>query len=171
MSQKRKSKPSLKWFRVITGYPNWNQTIWFHGKNLQTRTKTTGLVSVQTKFGSVWNQTSPTLVAVNHLKAQITKQYEVTDLGEIESYLGIRILRDHSNKCLTIDQSGYVKDILDHFGMADMNPNHTPLPSGTDVHLIKYNGQATQSDIKALSAACSMYRSACAQIYHLLCLD
>src|SRR5712671_2294668 len=88
------------------------------------------------------------IAAVNHLKAQIAKRYEVTDLGEIESYLGIRILRDHSIKCLTIDQSRYVKDILDRFGMADANPNNTPLPSGADVHLIKYDGQATQSEIK-----------------------
>ena len=32
--------------------------------------------------------------------------------------------------------------------MADVNPNNTPLPSGADVHLIKYDGQATQSEIK-----------------------
>src|SRR5712672_4565471 len=88
------------------------------------------------------------LEAVDRLKDQITKRYEVTDLGNIESYLGIRILRDHSNKHLTIDQSGYVKDVFDHFGMADVNPNHTPLPSGADVYLIKYDGQATQSEIK-----------------------
>jgi len=66
MSQKRKSKPSLKRFRVITGYPNWNQMVWFHGKNLQTETETAGLVLVQTKFGSVWNQTSPTLLLRLH---------------------------------------------------------------------------------------------------------
>src|SRR5712671_6335427 len=88
------------------------------------------------------------LIVIDCLKDQITKQYEVTDLGNIESYLGIRILRDRSIKRLTIDQSGYVKDILDCFGMADTNPNHTPLPTGADVHLVKYNGQASQKDIK-----------------------
>src|SRR5712671_6850862 len=50
------------------------------------------------------------LVAVDRLKDQIAKHYEVTDLGNIESYLGIRILRDRSKKRLTIDQSGYIKD-------------------------------------------------------------
>ena len=81
----------------------------------------------------------------------------MTDLGEIESYLGIRILRDRSIKHLTIDQSRYVKDILDHFGMADTNPNNTPLPSSADVHLIKYDGQATQTEIKNYqSLICSL---------------
>jgi len=62
--------------------------------------------------------------------------------------LGIRIVRDRSKKHLTIDQSGYIKDILDHFGMIDVNPNHTPLPTGADVHLIKNDGQASLEDIK-----------------------
>ena len=86
-------------------------------------------------------------IAVDRLKDQIANRYEVTDLGNIESYLGIRILRDRSKKALTIDQSGYVKDILDRFGMIDANPNHTPLPSGADMHLTKYDGQASQSEI------------------------
>src|SRR5712672_2421580 len=88
------------------------------------------------------------LEAVDRLKDQIAKRYEVTDLGNIESYLGIRILRDRSKKHLTIDQSGYIKDILDRFSMIDANPNHTPLPTGADVHLIKYDGQASLEDIK-----------------------
>jgi hypothetical protein len=90
------------------------------------------------------------IAAVNRLKTKIADRYEVTNLGEIESYLGIRIIRDCPKKCLTIDQSGYLKDILDRFGMIDMNPNHTPLPAGADVHLIKYDGQVSQLDIKKL---------------------
>jgi len=67
------------------------------------------------------------LVAVDRLKDQIAKRYEVTDLGNIECYLGIRILRDCSKKCLTIDQSGYIKDILDCFGMNRHEPkSYTP---------------------------------------------
>ena len=88
------------------------------------------------------------LEAVKRLKADLAKCYEITDLGEITSYLGIRITRDHSKKCLEIDQIGYIKDILDRFGMADANPHSTPLPAGTEAHLIKNDGEAMQSDIK-----------------------
>jgi Reverse transcriptase (RNA-dependent DNA polymerase) len=88
------------------------------------------------------------LKAVTHLKSKIAKKYEVTDLGEIESYLGIRILRDHPNKHLTIDQSGYIWDVIERFGMMDCNPHITPLPTGADTHLIKNTGQALPSDIK-----------------------
>jgi len=47
--------------RVIAGCPNRNQAVQFVSQYFQTETETAGLVSVQTEFGSVWNQTSPTL--------------------------------------------------------------------------------------------------------------
>ena len=72
----------------------------------------------------------------------------MTDLGEIESYLGISIVHDRSLKCLEIEQSGYLSDVLEHFGMADANSHNTPLPAGAEEHLIKYDGQASASDIK-----------------------
>src|SRR6266850_2144923 len=88
------------------------------------------------------------LEAVKELKVNLAKCYEISDLREIESYLRIHITRDQQSKCLTINQSGYVKDVLEHFGMANANPHNTPLPAGADVHLVKYNLQASVSDIK-----------------------
>ena len=88
------------------------------------------------------------LEVVKELKAKLAQCYEISDLGKIQSYLGIRISRDQQNKCLTIDQSGYIKDVLERFGMADANPHHTPLPAGADTHLVKYDSQASASDIK-----------------------
>jgi len=46
------------------------------------------------------------------------------------------------------NKSGYVKDVLEHFGMTDANPHNTPLLAGVNVHLVKYNLQASVSDIK-----------------------
>ena len=75
----------------------------------------------------------PYLKDVKRLKSDLSKRYEITDLGEILSYLGIRITRDRSKKRLDIDQSGYIKDLLDRFNMADANPHKTPLPAGADL--------------------------------------
>ena len=47
-----------------------------------------------------------------------------------------------------MDQSGYVKDVLDCFGMMDMNPHNMPLPAGADVHLVKNTEQASLVEIK-----------------------
>jgi len=88
------------------------------------------------------------LEAVKRLKANLAKRYEMSDLGEIESYLGVHITRDRPNRCLQIDQAGYMCDVIDRFGMADANPNKTPLPAGADVLLVKYDGEASSSDVK-----------------------
>ena len=90
----------------------------------------------------------PSLDAIKRLKSELVKRYEITDLGEISSYLGICIIRDCSKKRLDIDQSGYIKDIVDRFGMADANPHNTPLPAGAEVHLVKNTKQASESEIK-----------------------
>ena len=35
----------------------------------------------------------------------------MSDLGEIESYLGMCIVRDRENRRIEIDQSGYIEDV------------------------------------------------------------
>jgi hypothetical protein len=90
----------------------------------------------------------PSLKAIKWLKSCLHKRYEITDLGEISSYLGMRITRDRSKKRLQIDQAGYIKDVIDRFGMTDANPHNTPLPAGADVHLIRNTEEASQDDVK-----------------------
>jgi len=90
----------------------------------------------------------PSLKAIKWLKSCLHKRYEISDLGEISSYLGMRITRDRSKKRLEIDQAGYIKDVIDRFSMTDANPHNTPLPAGADVHLVKHAEEASQDDIK-----------------------
>jgi hypothetical protein len=114
------------------------------------------------------------LQAVQQLKSDLSACYEMSDLGEIESYLGIRITCNCSHKRLEIDQSGYLSDVLERFGMADASPHNTPLPTGADEHLNKFDGQATASDIKHYSPSlgvCFTCRSVCGLIFRLLCQD
>ena len=88
------------------------------------------------------------LEAVKPLKDDLQKHYEMSGLREIESYLGIHITCNRSHKCTEIDQSGYIKDVLDCFGMIDMNPHNTPILAGADVHLVKNTEQASPVEIK-----------------------
>ena len=88
------------------------------------------------------------LADVKNLKITLAGRYEMTDLGEIESYLGVRIKRDRSIKRLDIDQSRYISEIVDRFGLADCNPARTPLPSGAEALLVKHTGQASADEIK-----------------------
>jgi len=45
---------------------------------------------------------------IEALKTALSTRFEMTDMGEIQSYLGIRILRDRPNRRLEIDQSRYL---------------------------------------------------------------
>jgi len=48
------------------------------------------------------------LKCIRELKALLSSQYEMTDLGKIDSYLGVNIMHDWSLKLLEIDQSHYI---------------------------------------------------------------
>ena len=88
------------------------------------------------------------LANIKCIKKALSKCYDMSDLGEIRSYLGMCIVQSWVDKVTEIDQSGYIKDVLKHFGMMNVNPHGMPLPAGADVHLIKYDGVASQSDIR-----------------------
>ena len=88
------------------------------------------------------------LANIKCIKKALSKCYDMSDLGEIQSYLGMCIVQSWADKVTEIDQSGYIKDVLKHFGMMNVNPHGMPLPAGADVHLIKYDGVASKSDIR-----------------------
>ena len=85
---------------------------------------------------------------LREIKSILSSRYEMTDLGKINSYLGVRITRDQSISHLEIDQSRYILEIVNRFGLSDAHPTHTPLPSGAEVHLVKYDREATAHKIK-----------------------
>ena len=91
---------------------------------------------------------SASLDEINKLKKDLARRYEITDLGEIESYLGMRITRDRSRKRLEIDQSNYLMGVLTRYNMADANAHNTPLPAGAETFLVKFDGSASAAEIK-----------------------
>ena len=72
----------------------------------------------------------------------------MSDLGEIMSYLGIRITQDRSHRRLEIYQCGYLTNDLERFGMSNSTTHNTRLLAGADEHLVKFEGQATALEIK-----------------------
>ena len=85
---------------------------------------------------------------IKRIKSTLASHYKMTDLGKIDSYLGVQITHDRSIKHLEIDQSHYILEIINCFGMVNANSMCTPLPAGTEVHLIKHDGEANTSEIK-----------------------
>lgn len=68
--------------------------------------------------------------AIVELKCQLHREYDMTDLGAMEWCLGMLVTRDRSNRVLTINQSGYLVEVLTRFNMESAHPGKTPADPG-----------------------------------------
>lgn len=57
----------------------------------------------------------------------LESEFNINNLGHIQSYLGVRVTRDRKNKTLTLDQSVYIKSILKRYNMVDCKAVSTPM--------------------------------------------
>ncbi|CAI7772771.1 unnamed protein product [Closterium sp. NIES-53] len=68
--------------------------------------------------------------ALAHVKSELQKRHTCTDLGELTSYLGLRITRDRAQCTITLTQSHMVHQVLQRFGLTYSSPQSTPLRTG-----------------------------------------
>ncbi|CAI7857455.1 unnamed protein product, partial [Closterium sp. NIES-54] len=68
--------------------------------------------------------------ALAHVKSELKKRHTCTNLGELTSYLGLRITRDRAQRTITLTQSHMVQQVLQRFGFTYSLPQSTPLPTG-----------------------------------------
>ncbi|CAI7868075.1 unnamed protein product [Closterium sp. NIES-54] len=68
--------------------------------------------------------------ALAHVKSELQKRHTCTDLGELTSYLGLRITRDRAQRTITLTQSHMVQQVHQRFGFTYSSPQSTPLPTG-----------------------------------------
>lgn len=61
------------------------------------------------------------------LKATLCKSFKMKDLGNVSSILGIRVTRNEKFKTISIDQTRYIKEILQRFNMTECKPVSAPL--------------------------------------------
>jgi hypothetical protein len=78
---------------------------------------------------------------IQDLKRQLFNRFDMSDMGALEYFLGIKVTRDRKLCTLQIDQSGYIYKMLDMFRMKDAKEKNTPLDT--------YAQLQRQSDDKA----------------------
>ncbi|CAI7873463.1 unnamed protein product, partial [Closterium sp. NIES-53] len=76
--------------------------------------------------------------ALAHVKSELQKRHTCTDLGELTSYLGLRITRDRAQRTISLTQSHMVQQVLQRFGFTYSSPQSTPLPTGYCQNIIAY---------------------------------
>lgn len=63
---------------------------------------------------------------LNAFKQDISKRFEMRDLGELKWLLGMEIKRDRAARTLNINQTAYLKQVLERYGMSDCRPLSVP---------------------------------------------
>ena len=78
---------------------------------------------------------APTTVLIAEVRNALARLFELKDLGPVKTFLGTRITRDRPNRKVYLDQSEYVKKMLERFGYTELSGVKTPWP--TNVKLPK----------------------------------
>jgi len=74
--------------------------------------------------------------------------FEINDEGELNWYIGIKIVRDRKNRKIYLLQPQYIKDLLIKFNMLGCKPCGTPVDSSIDLELMKRKDGDVESIVK-----------------------
>ena len=65
---------------------------------------------------------------VNQFKAAISARFKMRDLGPLQHFLGMEIVRDRAAGTIRVAMQGHIDDMANRFGVADAKCPRTPLP-------------------------------------------
>ncbi|CAI7805419.1 unnamed protein product [Closterium sp. NIES-53] len=103
--------------------------------------------------------------ALAHVKSELQKRHTCTDLGELTSYLGLRITRDRAQRTITLTQSHMVQQVLQRFGFTYSSPQSTPLPTGHSLSAPPSDESIEPSGPYPELVGCLMYLVTCTRPY------
>lgn len=78
-------------------------------------------------------------------RSNLSKEFDMTDLGPVHYLHGIQILRNRTKKTIFLSQQRYLQNILGKFGMLELKPIDSPMDPG--LKLSKYMSPLTITEI------------------------
>ncbi|CAI5467493.1 unnamed protein product [Closterium sp. Yama58-4] len=99
--------------------------------------------------------------ALAHVKSELQRRHTCTDLGELTSYLGLRITRDRARRTITLTQSHMVQQILQRFRFTYSSPQSTPLRTGHSLSALPSDESVEPSGPYLELVGCLMYLMTC----------
>ncbi|CAI7846323.1 unnamed protein product [Closterium sp. NIES-54] len=99
--------------------------------------------------------------ALAHVKSELKKRHTSTDLGELTSYLGLRITRDRARRTITLTQSHMVQQVLQRFGFTWSSAQATPLAIGHSLSALPSDESVEPSGPYPELVGCLMYLMTC----------
>ncbi|KAL0394426.1 UNVERIFIED_CONTAM: hypothetical protein Slati_4408800 [Sesamum latifolium] len=83
------------------------------------------------------------------IKAWLSMQFSMKDMGEASYILGIKIYRDRSRRMLGLTQSSYIEKVLKRFKMENSKRGFLPMRHG--IKLCKKQTPKTDEELKRMS--------------------
>ncbi|KAG8475436.1 hypothetical protein CXB51_032203 [Gossypium anomalum] len=103
---------------------------------------------------------------IRKVKAQLSEEFEMKDLGPAKKILGMEILRDRKTSKLYLSQKGYIEKVLCRFNMQSAKPVSTPLAA----HFRLLSALSPQSDDEIEYMSHVLYSSAVGSLmYAIVC--
>ena len=96
--------------------------------------------------------------AINILLKQMQLKFDVT-IGNASYYVGMQIKRDRANKSIFVNQSAYLKKVIDKFGMTDAKG--LKIPADPNIHLAKTESASADEKIPFRELVGSLMFAAC----------
>ncbi|TFY59187.1 hypothetical protein EVJ58_g5934 [Rhodofomes roseus] len=67
---------------------------------------------------------------IDNIKQRLSLEYQMTDLGAVQRFLGLHIRRERLARRIFVDQEDYIQSVLERFQMSNCKSARTPLPAG-----------------------------------------
>ncbi|CAI5484764.1 unnamed protein product [Closterium sp. Yama58-4] len=101
------------------------------------------------------------IAGLAYVKSELQRRHTCTDLGELTSYLGLRITRDRARRTITLTQSHMVQQVLQRFRFTYSSPQSTPLPTGHSLSALPSDESVEPSGPYPELVGCLMYLMTC----------
>ncbi|OAE27396.1 hypothetical protein AXG93_2015s1240 [Marchantia polymorpha subsp. ruderalis] len=102
---------------------------------------------------------------IQKLKASLSAEFEMKDLGAARKILGVEIYRERKKRKLFLSPEGYIKKMLSRFGMSLAKPIDTPIASNYKLEMYSVQTEEEKEYMSRVSYASAVGSLMYATVY------
>ncbi len=111
----------------------------------------------------------PNIFDIQALKLQFAERFQMKDLGSIEWYLGMHITRNRAERTLWINQSIYIKRVIELLSMSNCSPTKTSMHHRCQLKKNVYWKSKKWIEYQAISEEIKSYQSIIGTLMWIVC--
>ncbi|CAB0007771.1 unnamed protein product [Nesidiocoris tenuis] len=99
---------------------------------------------------------SDSLIQMKNFKSKLYQNFDMVNLGNVKSFLGLEVERDRDKGIIKLHQSAYINQLLRKFQMQDCKEISTPIEKNLRLNKAKSDEEKTEEPYRQL-VGCLMY--------------